>query len=155
VNKSLSQSNDVIDVSGSLNNTGNGTLTVYNAGPALVAGDKFTLFNQPLIGGNTLTLAGGGAVWTNNLAVDGSISVLSTQPTQPVISGFVVSGSNVIISGTSGPASGTYNILVSTNLAQGTWTVDSTGTFSGSGVFSSTNAIFPGSPQKFYRLQLP
>jgi len=78
LNKFLAQSNSLVVVSGLLTNTGAGTLTVNNLGPALVAGDKFTLFSQPLTNGNALTLVPPvGVTFTNNLAVDGSIQVLS------------------------------------------------------------------------------
>ena len=40
VNKSLSPPNDLVVVSGVLTNTGTGTLTVANLGPALAVGDK-------------------------------------------------------------------------------------------------------------------
>jgi autotransporter-associated beta strand protein len=77
VNKSLSPSSDLVVVSGALTNTGTGTVMVANLGPALAVGDKFTLLSQPLLNGAALTVAGSGANWTNNLAVDGSISVRS------------------------------------------------------------------------------
>jgi autotransporter-associated beta strand protein len=75
VNKSLSpaQSNDVLFVTGTLANTGTGTVTVSNLGPALVAGDRFVLFNAALGNGGALTVTGAGVTWTNHLAVDGSI----------------------------------------------------------------------------------
>jgi fibronectin-binding autotransporter adhesin len=76
VDKSLPQSNDLVAVSGVLQNTGTGTLTVANLGPALAVGDKFTLFSQPVLNGAALTVIGGGATWTNNLVDDGSISVI-------------------------------------------------------------------------------
>jgi autotransporter-associated beta strand protein len=75
VNKSLAQSNDVVVAVLGVQNNGTGTLTVANLGPALQKGDKFTLFSQPVGNGGALTVTGGGATWTNNLAVDGSISV--------------------------------------------------------------------------------
>ncbi len=78
VNKALAQSNDVIAVAGTLSNIGSGTVTVTNVGAtALVVGDKFTLFSKPVAGGAALTVTGAGATWTNNLAVDGSISALT------------------------------------------------------------------------------
>lgn len=77
--KSLAQSNDMVSVAGILTNTASSTITVTNLGPALAAGDNFKLFNQPVLNGNILTIAGGGAsvTWSNGLAVDGSITVLS------------------------------------------------------------------------------
>lgn len=94
VNKSLSPPNDRVVVSGNLNNTGTGTLTVANLGPALAVGDKFTLFSQPLMNGAALTVTGGGATWTNNLAGDGSISVASiTIVTPPTLNYTAISNS--------------------------------------------------------------
>jgi autotransporter-associated beta strand protein len=156
VNKSLSPSNDSVTVSGTLANTGTGIVNVENLGPALVAGDKFTLFSKPVSGGNTLTVVGNGAVWTNNLAVDGSISVQSVVPlSHPGITNVSLGAGNIAFSGNNGYGYGLYNVLSSTNLAQTNWTVEATGTFDGSGNFSVTNAIMSGKPQKFYRLQLP
>ena len=83
MNKSLSPSNDLVVVSGVLTNTGTGTLTVANLGPTLAVGDKFTLFSQPVQNGAALTVTGGGATWTNNLAVDGSITVASVLVVTP------------------------------------------------------------------------
>jgi len=77
VDKSLAQSNDLAIVSGTLSKTGTGTLTVANHGPALVVGDKFTLFSPALPGGAALTVTGAGATWQNDLASDGSITVLT------------------------------------------------------------------------------
>jgi len=52
----------------------------------LVAGDTFRLFSQAVTNGNLMTITGpAGVNFTNNLAVDGSISVLppafATNPT--------------------------------------------------------------------------
>jgi len=57
-------------VSGTLANSGTGTVTVNNLGPALAPGDTFTLFNKAVTGGNALTITGGQTVWNNNLAVE-------------------------------------------------------------------------------------
>jgi len=56
VNKSLAQSNDLTTVSGALNNSGSGSVIVSKLGPALVVGDKFTLFSQPVIGGLSMSV---------------------------------------------------------------------------------------------------
>jgi autotransporter-associated beta strand protein len=82
VNRSLVQSNDFVVVTGTAAKTGPGALTVFNPGPGLRVGDKFTLFSKPLQNGGLLTVNGAGATWANNLAVDGSISVISvSRPT--------------------------------------------------------------------------
>ena len=78
-NLSPSQSNDMVSVSGILANSGAGTVTVTNlvGAPALAAGDSFKLFSKAVSNGAALTVIGGGVNWTNKLAVDGSIAVLS------------------------------------------------------------------------------
>lgn len=80
VDKSLPASNDVVQVTGSLGNTGSGTVLINNLGPALMPGDNFQFFNKPLANGNMLVLSpatpGAGLVWTNKLAVDGSVGVV-------------------------------------------------------------------------------
>jgi autotransporter-associated beta strand protein len=159
VNKSLSpQSNDVASVSGILTNGGTGTLTVMNLGTALAVGDKFTLFNKALTNGVLLTVTGGGVTWNNNLVTDGSISVASTIVAKPVITGTVISGTNLVFSGNNGTgiASGTYYVLSSTNVAAplSTWTPIFTNTFISGGAFSVTNPISPSVPDMFYILKL-
>jgi len=85
------------------------------------------------------------------------ISIVSTATPQPVINNTVVSGGNLIFSGTNGTASGTYYVLTSTDVASplGSWTPVLTNTFGPGGVFSVTNAINPATPKRFYLLKLP
>ena len=159
LNTSLAQSNDVISViNGAPNNTGTGTLTVNNTGPALVAGQKFYLFDQPLSGGDNLTVVPPvGVVFTNNLALDGSLTVVSSQPPQPPqITSLSLSGTSLVISGTNGLAGEPYNVLTATNLTLplSQWTVLPTNTFGG-GIFSITNTVNPVAPQNFYILRVP
>ncbi len=158
VNKSLSQSNGMAIVTGSLANTGTGTVTVNNVGPALAAGDSFQLFSQPLSGGNTMTVSGGGTgvTWNNNLAVNGTISVASVQAAKPVINQTQVINGNFIFSGTNGTSGATYYVLSSTNLMLplGQWTSVLTNTFPSNGQFSITNPVVLGNPQVFYLLQV-
>ena len=81
INKAGPQTNDYVVVSGVLTNSGTGTVTVTNQGAALVAGNSFKLFSKPVLNGAALTITpapAAGLVWTNKLAVDGSIAVLST-----------------------------------------------------------------------------
>jgi hypothetical protein len=61
-------------------------LTVTNLGPALVAGDTFQLFNQPVSGFVTLNLPDVSPnVWVNLLTSNGTIYVLSTSATNLAI----------------------------------------------------------------------
>ncbi len=86
VDKSLTQSNDLISVNGTLNNTGNGTVTVVNLNPGrpLAPGDTFKLFNKPLANGGAMSIvSSGGEIWTNKLAVDGTIAVLPATSAPP------------------------------------------------------------------------
>ncbi|HYG21499.1 MAG TPA: autotransporter-associated beta strand repeat-containing protein [Verrucomicrobiae bacterium] len=85
VDRSASVSNDTVQVAGTLSNGGTGTLTVVNVGAGLSVGDKFTIFNQPVLNGETMTVSGGGATWVNDLALDGSITVASVVPSQPTL----------------------------------------------------------------------
>lgn len=105
VDKDLSpaQSNDLISVSGTLSSSGTGTVTVANIGTtALAVGDKFQIFSRQVSGANTLSITGGGMLWTNRLGTDGSIAVLSaapavaTNPTNIIVS--VSNGTNLSLS---------------------------------------------------------
>ncbi|HSY19457.1 MAG TPA: hypothetical protein VK815_14035, partial [Candidatus Acidoferrales bacterium] len=135
-----------------------GTLTVNNTGPALVAGQKFYLFDQPLPNGGSLTIVPpAGVVFTNNLAIDGSLTVVSSQPPQPPhITGISLSGTDLVINGTNGLAGEQYNVLTTSNLTLplSQWTVLPTNTFGG-GSFSITNPVNAGSPRNFYILRVP
>ncbi len=158
VNKSTSPANDLTVVSGTLSNTGTGTVTVNNLGPALIAGDHFQIFNKAVANGGAMSVSGGGAGvnWTNKLAIDGSIAVLSVAAPHPTITATTITGTSLIFSGTNGSAGQPYYVLSSTNVATpvATWKHETTNNFDGAGHFSVTNALSPGIPQKFYLLQV-
>jgi len=82
-------------VSGPLNNTGAGTVIVTNTGETLRAGDTFILFNKAVTGGGNLKVAGAGVAWNNQLGIDGTIIVASTNP--PIM-GTALSGSTLTLS---------------------------------------------------------
>ena len=147
-------------VSGTLANTGTGTVTVSASGPALAVGDTFQIFNQPLSGGNTMTISGGGSgvTWNNNLAVNGTISVTSVQVAKPVINSSQVINGNFIFSGTNGTSGLQYYVLTSTNLALplSQWSSILTNTFPSNGQFSITNPIdVLGNPQALLSVASP
>ena len=154
VNESEAQSNDLVTVTGNLANTGTGTVTVANTGPALKVGDSFTIFSTLVTGGNTLTVSGGGVTWSNHLAVDGGITVTGIAPTSPpVFLSTVLSGANLVSAISNGAAGSTFYVLASTNLALpiASWTPVLTNTYPG-GNFFITNPVAPGTPRRFFLL---
>ena len=86
-----SPTSDRCDVSGTISGSGARTVTITNIGPALVAGNSFALFNKALPGGDTMTLdpstPGVGLLWTNNLAVDGTIGIVAVTHTMTYTAG--------------------------------------------------------------------
>ncbi|MCO5053914.1 MAG: PA14 domain-containing protein [Verrucomicrobiae bacterium] len=87
VNTASTPTNDWASVSGTLTSTTAGTVFVTNLGPALVAGQSFKLFNQPLVNGEAFAIQpppGDNLIWTNRLAVDGTIAITSLVATDPV-----------------------------------------------------------------------
>lgn len=90
---------DKIVVSGTLANTGTGTITVTNLGAPLAVGDTFALFNKAVTGGSALTITGGGVtVWENRLEIDGTIRVQLLLPTTPTNLSYSVAGNNLTLS---------------------------------------------------------
>jgi hypothetical protein len=152
INRSLVQSNDMVAVPGGVNNTNNGIITVKNLGPALAAGNQFYLFSQAVTGGDTLSILGGGVIWSNNLVNDGSIIVLATSVPQPVIRNISATAGSFVFSGTNGYPGAPFAVLTATNLASN-WTIAATGSFDNKGAFSVTNAISSAAPQVYYRLE--
>ncbi len=81
--------------------------------------------------------------------------IVSTN-TVPVINSVTLSGTSLIVSGTNGVKSGSYYVLISTNVAlpQINWSPVATNPFDSAGNFIFTNPIDPGTPNFFYLLQL-
>lgn len=152
--------NDLVIVTGTLINTGTGTVKVSNLGTNnLVAGDKFTLFSQPLVGGAALTIPpSAGVIWSNTLAVDGSISVVGPILPPSFATNNPVSRANngVVTINATGTVGGTYTLYGTTNLATplASWPVISTGTITAS-PFSITDSSATSLAQRFYILATP
>lgn len=156
VNKSLSpaQSNDTVSVTGTLSCSAAGTVTVTNLGPALQTGDRFMLFGGKTVsGGSSLTVTGGGMLWTNKLALDGSIQVIGVlpPPVNPNPTNIVVNVANGVLN-LSWPADHTgWTLQAQTNsLATGlstNWTTIG---------YQNTNSVSipinSANPTVFYRL---
>jgi autotransporter-associated beta strand protein len=86
INRSLSPSNSLFSVTGTITNTA-GTLKLLNSGPQLVMiGDKFNIFNQGVTNGAAVTIVSPGFTVSNNLAVDGSVTVTAVQPVPTITS---------------------------------------------------------------------
>lgn len=149
INKSLSPSNSSVFVTGTLANSGTGTLIVTNLGPTLAVGDTFQIFNQPLTG-NAMAISGGGVIWNNNLAVDGTISVAAVPI--PFIASYSFNAGNLILAGTNGNPSAGFSVLTSTNVASSltNWTILTNGSYDASGNFAITNAITNSAPAQFF-----
>jgi hypothetical protein len=78
----------------------------------------------------------------------------SSGPTPPTIGTSVVSGGNLHLTGTGGTAGAGFAWLSSTNLATplSLWVTNTTGTFDGSGNFSTSIPVVTGEQQVFFRL---
>jgi len=89
--------NDSCVVTGTLTNSGTGTLTLLdtNSGDVFAAGNTFKLFSKPVANGGALAISPALTLplgWVNNLAVDGSVQVVTLPP---VITTSVDSGGNL------------------------------------------------------------
>ena len=148
--------NDAVIVASTL--TEGGTLNVTNIGGVLTNGDTFQLFSAANFAGafNSFVLPAltSNLVWnTNLLSINGTLSVAAYAP--PVIGQININGTNLDISGTGGIAGWNYYVLTATNLAAPVWKFIATNQFDVNGNFDFNSTFPPGSPQQFYRLQLP
>jgi len=139
-----------------------GTLTITNYAGTLAAGNSFQLFVATNYSSSftitNLPALVGGLAWSNSLAIDGRITVVSTSgpPVPPYITSINLSGTSLVINGTNGSAGQQFTVLSSTNLTLplASWTPVSTNTFSG-GNFSVTNTLSTIAPQSFFIIRLP
>jgi autotransporter-associated beta strand protein len=158
LDKSGTPSNDRLHVTGSLSHSGGGSIQVVNLGPALAPGDSFPIFNQPVVNGQTMSVSGGGAVWTNKLAVDGSIAVLSVSPPGVPATNLTiaVSGPWSRTLGGWGAAHSAYYVYASTNVTlpmSNWWLIGVTNSDAGGLIqFVDTGAT---NAQRFYRFGQP
>jgi Concanavalin A-like lectin/glucanases superfamily len=139
-----------------------GTLNLVNVSASpLAAGNSFQILNAGSISGSFANIApatpGAGLAWNTSQLNTGLISVVAAAQSQPAINNIVISGGNLIFSGTNGTVGSTYYVLSSPDLAAplSSWTPLLTNTFGAGGTFSITNAINPATPRQFYLLKLP
>jgi len=152
--------NDVLRTSGAI--TYGGTLVVSNSSAgALVGGETYKLFTAGSYSGTFSAIIpatpGAGLTWnTNNLAVNGTISVVgSAGPTSSAtITKVTLVGTNIVIHGTNNNVPNTsfhFVVYTSPNLTNplNIWTPVYTNGFT-SGTFDYTNPVVPGSGQLFF-----
>ena len=140
--------------------TNGGTLTVNNLGAPLQAGDAFQLFSAPGYAGafavTNLPSLNSGLAWSNSLAVNGSLAVVSTVSLVPTNILWSVSGTNLTLSWP--PDHTGWRLLVQTNnLANGiSANTNDWGTVAGSQQTNQmTLPVDPTLPLEFYRLIYP
>jgi len=139
-----------------------GTLTLTNiSASSFAAGESFQIFSATNYSGAFTSIVpatpGAGLAWNTNTLSSGILSVIvSATPAQPGITSIILTGNQLVISGTNGTAGQQYNVLESTNLLTplANWKSISTNTFSGQ-AFSVTNTVNPNVPQNFYLIRLP
>jgi fibronectin-binding autotransporter adhesin len=153
--------NDLISAtSGAI--TYGGTLTLANVSGSYAVGNSFQIFNGASYSGAFTSIVpatpGSGLAWnTNNLASTGILSIVpGAVVPQPGITRIVLSGNQLVISGTNGVSGEQYNVLTTTNIMVplANWTVLPTGTFS-SGTFNITNMVNPNAQQNYYLIRVP
>jgi len=89
--------------------------------------------------------------------ITGSGELTIAVPTLPVVNPPVLSGGNLVLSGTGGQAGAGYTVLSTTNVALplADWTTNSTGTFDGSGNFSNGVPVNVSQPTEFLLIRVP
>ena len=90
LNTAQVQSNTFYAVTGLINSGTPVTLKLLNAGPLPVAGSKFTIFSTPV---TNVTVFSPGMTVQNDLAVDGSVTVLTVAPA-PTLTVTLLPGKN-------------------------------------------------------------
>jgi fibronectin-binding autotransporter adhesin len=134
-------------------------LNVTNAGPTLIAGTVFQLFSGPVSAFTTVNLPASDAsglityTWQNNIAVNGSVTLLTGLSATPVPLTSVINGSNLELSW---PLDHTgWTLQAQTNALN----VGLTSTWATVGGSTTTNQVIvpvnPANPTVFYRLALP
>jgi len=142
VNKSASPPSDKVALSGALNVSATGAIIVTNLGPALAKGDTFAIFDKAVADGGSLPVTGANMVWTNKLAVNGTIEVVSGVAAPVTIGGITPAGLSY-----SGGSGSEFVLMQSPTVAPTSWTPVLTNT--------ATPGVFPivvGTGQSYFRI---
>lgn len=83
IDKNSPLTNSFVAVGSAVNYSG-GALRLLNYGPPVAVGDRFVIFDKPVVNGAAMPIVSPGFTVQNNLAVDGSVTVTSvgTEPNQ-------------------------------------------------------------------------
>lgn len=130
-----------------------GPLTVTNIGPALQGGDTFQLFNTAVTGFTVtnLPVLPNYMYWTNKLAVNGSIAVISTVNPNPTNLVYNLSGNTLSLSWPADHIGWTLQVQTNSLLGGlGTNWVDVPGS---AGINATNITVNPALPTVFYRLR--
>ena len=152
----LGTNSDSVTVSGDLALTGQ--LTVTNSGGFGVgAYPLFTCGGALSFGNLTLASAPAGYHYSFNTNTPGVVKLVAAPTTPPGFGSTILSGMNLVFSGSNGVPLGTYYVLTTTNLILplASWTCVATNLFDSGGNFIFTNAFNPNLMQTFYALRLP
>ncbi|MBC8095441.1 MAG: autotransporter-associated beta strand repeat-containing protein, partial [Akkermansiaceae bacterium] len=155
----LTQASD--RVAGLTSVTYGGTLQLNLTGN-LSGGESFQLFSAGSYAGSfssiTPAIPGSGLVWnTNNLSLNGTLSVISTNVVQPpAITNLVRLADRSVQFSFNGSAGQTYRVWAITNLSftPNAWMLLTNGTF-GSGPVLFTDGQATNFAQRFYRVTVP
>jgi hypothetical protein len=152
-----SGTNDLISAVGSISFSGALNLININGSP-LAIGDSFKIFSAASYSGGfaSMTSPGAGLAWdTTHLLSNGTIIVIASSGSGPVVGSSKIINGSLVLTGSGGVPNGTYYILSSTNLTTplASWVSVSTNMYDASGNFNVTNALTPGVPQNFYRIK--
>jgi hypothetical protein len=92
-----------------------------------------------------------------DLATAGQVKLVVQAKTPPTVSAPVIENGKVILNGAGGPSNLLYYVLGSTNVVSplAEWLRIGTNQFSGTGGFSFTNPLPPGTPQMFQVIEVP
>jgi autotransporter-associated beta strand protein len=133
-----------------------GTLSVQVLGSRLQVNDTFHLFNGTLSGSFTTKNMGYYTWNTSQLGTGGNGTITVTGLLPLPTTGFTVSGTNVVLSSTSGLSNGKLMVVSSPNITAplSAWTTVTNDVFDGTGQYSLTVPIDSGSPQLFYLIEV-
>jgi len=139
--------------------TYSGTLNVVTVAGSLAPGDTFKLFSASNYVGSFAVINPSNVTWnTNNLNVDGTLTVVSVAPAGPTtnatITKVTLSGTNLLVHGTNNNVPNNtlhYVVLTSTNIATPltNWSPVVTNIYNNDGTFDFTNPVVPGTPRQF------